>query len=363
MGNGERALSRQAVHAARPTVRVDGNAHDTVTELLLAMEMTESEGGMSRLEMRFSNIASNPEGGSEFAFEDDQVLKLGSELAVYGGDENAPQEIFRGLVTGLDADFPQDGPPELVVLAEDALQRARMARRTALHEELSIGDLANTIAQRYNLTPRVTGFSDSIGTWMQLNESDLAFLRRLLARYDGDAQVVGTELHVSPRGDVQRGTLELQLASQLRRARVLADLAHQVTEVTVTGWDAAQGQRVSKSSTGADLGPGSGRQGSTVLEAIGARAEHVGQLAVLTDAEAQALADASFDRRARRFVSIEGLAEGNPALRVGTHVTLGGLGPRFDNTYYIVRACHRYDQERGYETEFQGECAYLGAGA
>ena len=86
-------------------------------------------------------------------------------------------------------------------------------------------------------------------------------------------------------------------------------------------------------------------------------------LAVATDGEARALADASFDRRARRFVSVEGLAEGNPALRVGTHVSLRGLSPRFDNTYYVVRASHRYDQTRGYETEFEAECAYLGAGA
>ena len=363
MGNGERSLSRQAVHAARPTIRVNGQGYDTVTRLLLAMEMTETEGGMSTLEMRVSNIASNPEGGSGFAFEDDRVLTLGAEVAVYGGDENAPQEIFRGVITGLDADYPEDGPPELVVLAEDALQRARMARRTALHDEVSLADMASQTAQRYGLTPMISGFPDRIGTWMQLNESDLAFLRRVLARYDGDVQVVGGELHVSPRREVRRGALELRLASQLRSARVLADLSHQVTSVTVTGWDAAQGQRVNRQSTGSDLGPGSGRAGSQWLQDIAPRAEHIGQLAVGSDPEAQALADASFDRRARRFVSVQGLAEGNPALRVGTHVSLAGLGPRFDNTYYVVRACHRYNQARGYETEFQAECAYLGAGA
>jgi phage protein D len=198
---------------------------------------------------------------------------------------------------------------------------------------------------------------------MQLNESDLAFLRRLLARVDGDLQIVGGELHVAPRSEVQRGTVELQLTSQLRRARLLADLSHQVTEVTVTGWDPARGERVSSTSTGADLGPGSGRPGAQLLRDIAPRAEHIGHVAVASDREAQALADASFDRRARRFVSVEALAEGNPALRVGTHVTLRGLGSRFDNTYYVVRASHRYDQTRGYETEFEAECAYLGAGA
>jgi uncharacterized protein len=196
---------------------------------------------------------------------------------------------------------------------------------------------------------------------MQLNESDLAFLRRLLQRYDGDLQVVGSELHVSPRGDVQRGTLELALYGQLRRARVIADLAHQVSEVTVAGWDARQGKRVSGTGTGTHPGPGTGRAGADVLSAaLAERSEHIGFLAVADSIEAQAVADAAFDHRARRFVRVSGTAEGNAALRVGTHVTLRGLGPRFDNVYYVTRACHRWDVTSGYETDFDGECAFVG---
>jgi phage protein D len=159
---------------------------------------------------------------------------------------------------------------------------------------------------------------------------------------------------------VQRGAVRLEFAGQLRRVRILADLSDQVTQVTAAGWDAAQGQRVKATSTGANLGPGGGKTGADTLSPIATRSEHVGHLAVTTSAEATALADAAFDRRARRFVSVEGLAEGNPALRVGTHLTLAGLSPRFDNTYYVVQATHRYDVSRGYETEFRAECAYLG---
>ncbi len=83
----------------------------------------------------------------------------------------------------------------------------------------------------------------------------------------------------------------------------------------------------------------------------------------MTDAEAQALAHTVFDRRARRFVVVEGTAQGNPAIRVGTHVTLQGLGPRFSNTYYVVRATHRFDSSNGYQTHFEAECAFLGTGS
>jgi hypothetical protein len=41
-------------------------------------------------------------------------------------------------------------------------------------------------------------------------------------------------------------------------------------------------------------------------------------------------------------------------------VRLSGLGPRFSNTYYVTRCCHRFDTERGYETDFSAEGACLG---
>lgn len=357
----ETPTSPLAIYSARPTVRINGQAYPKVSELLQAMDMTEQEGGLSALELRVSNVASDTEGGADLAFEDDRILKLGSAIAIYSGDETAPQEIFRGIITGLEADFPQDNAPELVVLAEDIFQQARMVRRTQIYSDISIADLGRNFASQLSLTPVITDFTDNIGTQMQLDESDLAFLRRILARYDGDMQVVGNELHLSPRGEVRRGSLELQLHSQLRRAKILADLAHQVTKVTVTSWNPTQGRRVMASSRGAHSGPGTGSTGAQVLtNTIGERSHHIAHLAVTTDAEAQAIADAAFDARARSFLRVEGTAEGNPALRVGTHITLRGMGDRFNNTYYVTRACHRFDLTRGYETDFEAECGFWG---
>lgn len=356
----ERELSRDPIYRARPTVRIDDRPVDKVEAQILAMRMSEGEGGMSALELRLGNLVSDAEGGAAYAFEDEADLALGASLAIYAGAEAAPQEIFRGPITGIEATFSTEGAPELVVLAEDALQAARMARRTRVHERATIADLARAIAADLGLTPVVQGLADPIGTQVQYNESDLAFLRRLLAAHDGDVQVVGRELHVAPRQDVDRGAVELELHSQLVRARFTADLAHQATEVTASGWDAVQGASARGSSTGRSAGPGAGRTGASLLrEAIGERSEHL-DLPATTDDEAQAIADAHFDRRARRFVCVEATAEGNPAIRVGTRVTLKGFSARWNNTYYVVRACHRFDTVRGYLTDFEAECAYLG---
>jgi phage protein D len=358
----ETSVSREAIYRARPTLRFAGEEDIRASELILSMRMEENEGGMSALELRLSNLASTTDGGAELAFGRDSKLKLGAAIEVYAGDEAQPREIFRGHVTAIEADFKIGSPPELTVLAEDALARARMARRSKTYSDMPPADVARAVASDLGLRPVIAGLASPTGTWAQINESDLAFLRRLLARFDADVQVVGEELHVSPREDVRRGTIELALYGQLARARVTADLADQITKSTARGWNAADGAEVEgEAASGTHLGPGHGREGAALLrEALQERAEHVGHLAVGTRDEAQAVAEAAYDLRARRFVSVEGTAEGNAQLRVGTHVALSGLNAQFDNTYYVVRACHVFDVRQGYRTDFRAECAYLG---
>ena len=354
------SLDRRPFYNPRPVITIDGQRFDKVDELLLALDMQEQEGGLSALELRFSNIASDADGGAGYAFEDESEIKLGSTVTVATGDISESQEIFRGVITGLEAEFIESSPPELLVLAEDRLQQARMDRRTELYRDMSVADIVSQIAQRLSLQPQVSGLSASSGNWVQLNESDLAFLRRLLRQFDADMQVVENRLEVAPISEVQRQVIQMELLHDLRSVRFIADLANQVTEVTSSGWNAISGQTVSGSSQGANLGPGNGRRGSELLQqAFGIRSEHVGHIAVTTDAEAQALADTVFDQRARNFVIALGTATGHPSIRVGSHLQLRGVSPRFENTYYVVSTHHRYDMQGGYMTDFKAESAAL----
>ena len=78
----EAPLSSLALYAARPTVRVNGVEGERVSGLVLAMEMLEQEEGLSTLELRLSNVASDTSGGSDFAFEDEASIKLGDRVAI-----------------------------------------------------------------------------------------------------------------------------------------------------------------------------------------------------------------------------------------------------------------------------------------
>lgn len=354
-----------AVYRARPTLRFAGEPDERASELVLSMVMSESEGGMRSLELGLSDWASTVDGGAELAFEESRNVRLGADIEVYGGEVDRPRELFRGRITGLEVVRERGRPPEMVVLAEDALVGARMVRRSRVFREQSPADVASAVASDLGLTPVVAGLSGPAQTWVQLDETDLAFLRRLVARFDADVQVVGQDLHVSPRADVQRARITLSVDEDLRSIRVAADLAHQVTSVSVRGWDPARGSAVkAELRQGTNVGPGRGRAGSAVLRgSVGERAENVGHLAVRSQEEAQALAESAFDRRARRFLTATGTTEGNPDLRVGAHLTLTGLGTRFDNDYYVTSTRHLFDPEEGYSTEFVAECAWLGGSA
>ena len=140
-------LTSNAVYSAIPTVMVDGQLNDKVTTQLLGMKMTEHEAGMSDLELRLSNFGSFSGGIADQVFEDGTILKLGTALIVYAGDVSSPTEIFRGKVTALEANFPGSAPPELILLAEDALQGARMTRRTKNWDSTSLSGIVQQVAE------------------------------------------------------------------------------------------------------------------------------------------------------------------------------------------------------------------------
>lgn len=362
--NRETQIANDAIFSARPLIEINGQTDAMVQRLLSAMQMNESSGGLSALELRLENTANMEQQGVDYAFEfsDNDLLSFGNEIKVSCGDETDQQEIFLGMITGLELVIKEGSQPELIVLAEDKLQKARMQRKTRVFTDSSVADIAETLAQELGLQPVINGLQDNTDAEVQLNESNLAFLRRLLMRYDSDLQVVSNELHVSERAEVRRNEITLEVNSQISNIRIMADLSHQVTEVTFSGWDVSQGQPISSSrNSSIAAGPGQGRTGSQILADTieEGRSEHISNASVVNEREAQALVDTCFSQRERKFLQAEVTSIGNPAIRVGSHVTLTGVGPRFENTYYVTQASHRYDSHEGYKTDFKAECAFF----
>lgn len=347
----------------RPTLRFGGQRSPLADELLQEMTLKEERGGLSSLELTFIDWTTRGGAQAGFAFADTAVLKLGADIRVYGGDSTAPQELFRGRVSGLEAAAGADGPPVIVALAEDRLQQARKTRRSRSFAGRTPADIVSTVAAGLGLKPVIgDGLDHPVSDWLQLNQSDLAFLRQVLERVDADLRVIGDELHAGSTGEERRGRLELRLHDNLIAVRATADLADQTATLRLAGRDPATGEVVRASASEGRLGPGTGRRSAAFLPRSldVTEPETIAHCEAMTRRECDALAAAAFGRRARRFVRVSGKAAGDPRLRVGTVVSLRRLNPQFENDYAVTAATHIFGPRTGYVTEFAAECAFFG---
>ena len=359
------ALDDPTVRIFRPTVEVGGQRLPLLSANIMRMRMTEQLGGMSSLELVLVDVLSQPDGTGGFGATAGSPPKLGAAIRIFGGSDEAAQELFDGAVTAIEAETSPTQSPLVHRAGRGSPVPPAPSAVAAASSRMSLPPISSRRSRRdHGLTPDVRDLDAPSGTWAQVAESDLAFLRRLLERFDGDCQLVGGKLQAGPCARDARTSVALQMGGNLLRARLTADLADQATEVRVSGFDPATGEKVDAKVTSGQMGPGSGRDGPTILkDLIGDVSEQDGHEGPLTDKEADLAGRALYGHRARRFVRVDATAQGDAALRVGSKVTIKGVNPFFENDYSVTQAVHRYDLDTGYLTDFLAEGAYLGAGA
>ena len=355
-------VATSAFFPARPNLRLDGEEQPALSVGVLSLAVRETVEGLYRAEVTIGNWGAS-QGSAGFLYFDREVLDFGRKLAISLGSGAAADRIFEGRIMALEGRFPQQAPPEILLLAEDKLQDLRMVRRSRHFEEATVDDVVSTIASDHGLQSDVDIDSPTYPVLAQVNQSDLAFLRECARNVDAELWLDGDTLHVQARGRRETGELELSFGHRLKEFTVTADLAEQRTKVLATGW-----QRGAKAEISYEAGDeaisnelNGDTSGASILdEVIGNRVDLRVHHVPLTDQEGQTLAESYFRQMARRFLCGRGLADGDARLRAGTHLTLNGLGPLFEGEYYVTEVAHMFDVENGYRTQFSVERAGLG---
>ena len=214
-----------------------------------------------------------------------------------------------------------------------------MTRRTRTFENVTDADLVRQVVGDHGLTPDVDVDGPTHPVVCQLNQSDLAFLRDRVLPLGADMWLDGTTLHVGARRDEP---IVLRYGHELLDLRVLADVAMQVTEQRVAGWDASAKEAVLEVGgpgvrSASDLGDDVGGGGLARRGVRRAACHHHTADGDERRAEARALAAGLYRERARRFVTGSGTVDGISALRAGRSVTMNGLGAMFDGDYRLRR--------------------------
>jgi uncharacterized protein len=353
-----------AAYVVLPRVLISGQYNDGLSRNVESVLVEESADGLYRCEITLVNWG-NTGTGAGYLYLARDVVDFGMDVELQLGPGNPPPPLFQGRVTAVEAEFATDRAPTLTVLAEDRLQDLRMTRRTRSFEELSDEEIIRQIAQEHSLQADVALAGETHKSVAQVNQSDLAFLRERVRAVNGELWVKGTTLYAKQRQERANGSsIDLQFGLNLSAFSVRADLAHQCSELRLTGWDVAGKAGISEAGTEAavssELNGGTG--GAAILqEKFGERVAQLVHSVPLTAAEARAIAEARFGERARRFVTGTGsLASGDPRIVVGGVVNLSDVGRMFDGKYVVVRARHVYDAANGFRTEFDIERPGIG---
>jgi phage protein D len=355
-------MPETALFPAAPTLKVGGTVATVPMRNVVALTIEEDVHGLCWMEARFVNWGFTGQ-GPDYLYLDRATFDFGTRIEVSIGPDGGTR-VFAGKISAIEASYPSGSVATFGFCAEDGLQDLRLSRRTRTFDEVSTADVAEQLASDHGLTPDISLTGPTRTVVNQLNLSDLAFLRQLAHADGGEVWLDDGTLHVQGRADRDGGSVALEYGGSLLHFEVRADLAHQVTDVVATGWSVADKDTIEETADSGGLGAelGSDSSGSDVLAAaFSERHEHLVVTEPLTSDDARSRAKAAYLERARRFVTGSGTTGGTPELRVGSRVSLSGLGPSFNGDYRVVRTRHHFDLHEGYRTDFDVERAGIGA--
>jgi phage protein D len=342
-------------YASRPTITIDGLPLDP--SLVPLIESVEVDDHM-QLPDRFEIVFLDRNGETLTKTR----ARIGSAVRISGtrrGD-TAETLLIHGEVTALEGAFSQGA--RIIIRGYDHSHRLIGYDRTETYQDVTDSDIARTVAQRAGVeVGKIDESSISHKHVSQLDQPDWDFLKARAKEADFEVRVVDGKLEFTRRpqaseaptpGDLtQRQPLQLVWGTTLQEFYPRVTAAEQVRDVEVRGWDAENKQVVVATAraetTAVDL-----EDKPADLAAIYGRDRWVATASpVMTQAAADEAARAEAERIAASHAEAEGVAFGDPALKAGVPVSVGGVG-RFSGRYVLTHTRHTFD-DRGYTTWFQ----------
>lgn len=350
-----------STYATDPVFTVGGQRIADLGRDCLALAVEEDTTGLRTCSAQFlANAPRERVNADVVEYLDGRTIDFGSTLAVSVGPPDNEQVVFAGKVSALEVVFDEADAPHVAIDAEDALMSLRMTRRSATYDQVSDADIARQIASRHGLSAEVDANGPTYAAVLQIDETDLGFLRKRAALIAAEIWVAGTTLHFATR-DKRSGTaVTLTPGTTLLSAAIRADLAHQRSSVLVSGYDAQVREVIDETADSSVVRAeaSSGRIGPELLDqALGAAPEQWTGLVPTTTGEAHSWGSAQLLGRARRFVTVRGTTAGTPALAVGSRLSLDAVGAAFEGDgYYVTRVRQRWQRGAGgLRTHFEAE--------
>ena len=287
--------------------------------------------------------------------DDSDLFSLGNAVEIKMGYTDELETLIIGEITGLEPDFVSNGMPVLKVRGYDRSHRLLRGRKTRTFVDQKDSDIVEKIASDAGLTAEVENSNVSHPYVVQSNQTDMAFLKNRAKRIQYEIAVEDKVLFFRPVSNAESEVATLIMNNDLTEFYPRFSSIRQVSNVSIRSWDpkekktilgqAGTGDQVSNmdgQDSGADLADG----------AFGTATGAVGDSPVMTQAEADQLAKATFNNTLLSLIQAEGSCLGRTDLRSGRTIKIKGIGNRFSGAYYITSVIHQYSPRHGYVSNF-----------
>ncbi len=287
--------------------------------------------------------------------DDQDLFAVGNTVEVKMGYVDDLETLIIGEITGLEPEFVFNRLPSLTVRGYDRRHRLHRGRKTRTFVQQKDSDIADQIASEAGLTGQAEDSQVTHDYVLQANQSDMEFLQERARRIQYEVVVEDKTLFFRPVANAESEIATLSMEDDLLEFYPYLSSVRQVSEVTVRGWDPKEKKEiVGQAKTGDEVSTMGGQDsgGALIEDAFGSAAGIIGDRPVMTQAEADQMAQARFNNVALALIQGHGVCWGRTDLRPGKVIEIEGVGTRFSGQYYVTAANHRYMPQRSYYTRF-----------
>lgn len=260
--------------------------------------------------------------------------------------------LIEGEITALEPEFGEGMIAELVVRGYDKTHRLFRETKSRAFLNKKDSDLASEIAGAAGLSAQVETTSTVYDHIYQHNLTDLEFLTQRAWRIGYECYAADGKL-VFRKPKSGSSAITLTWGQNLESFQPRMTLAEQVDEVFVRGWDVQKKEPIVGRAASGALYPeiGERKNGKAWASTFGAGKKTIVDQPVVSQAEANTLAQARLNEISGVFVQATGSAFRSPEIQAGRIITIEGLGQRFSGKYVVTSAQHLYTNE-GLATHF-----------
>jgi phage protein D len=290
-------------------------------------------------------------------------LRVGSEIKVSadGWMSEQVRTLIDGEITSIEASYDALDK-KTVVRGYDRSHRLHRGSRTDTYRNVKDSDIAQTLANRHGCD---IGTIDDSGATLdyvaQFNQTDWDFL-------SGRAREIGFEMSVeegkfhfrqptnatmgpdAPDGD-QASTTQLTFGFDLVAFRPRVSAVGQPGEVQVRAWDPVNKQVILGNSSAMASHVDASTDPAQISQSFGRATHSIVDRPITTQGEADRIATAGAEQAGSSGFEAEGTALGNPDLRAGVAINVGGVADPFSGRYTLTETRHVFE-DGDYLTHF-----------